>query len=156
MHKIHHHRYWCQSGTFSPLVARHHFQGMRRKNMLFFFWVRLVPWPPLGLEAILKDSVVHVAFPLAVSPVALAASGCSHLSLGSCRILRLLAVGIMCCVHACCCMSTPFPSVEFSLQISLQLSPGNATFPLFSCYFPLPKIVCVFPIQPSWNPKIYH
>lgn len=46
---------------------------------------------------------------------------------------------IECCVCACCCKPTassvPLPSVEFPLQISLQVSPGNAFPPLFSLLF---------------------
>lgn len=109
-------------------------RGWGGGSVLFFHWIRWVPCSLLGIQAGLKDRVVHKALTQTISPVAQVATVGCHLALPSWHLLQLHAVGIVCGVSSRGCLSTPsmllcgipLPSVEFPLQTSLQLSRGNA------------------------------
>lgn len=107
MHKSCHSLHWCQNGTLFLPVAGCYYGGMGRKKCAFLSLDCAGTLPPLGLQAGLKDNVVHKAFPRAVSPAARAATVCPHLDLQCWHLFQLLAAGFVGGVSDCHCVSAP-------------------------------------------------
>lgn len=137
--------YWCQNGD-SPSWLLGATVGWRGERNMLLFPPRLGSYP-VCLRAAGQTQRQHTppGSPSGYMAVAKTAAVCSRLPFQSWCFLQLLAagtVGYVCTGYFTSTSSTlihdvPLFSNEFPLQISLQLSPGNA-FPLLLCYyFPL-------------------
>lgn len=98
---------WCKNDTLFLPVAGCPYGGMGRKKFAFLSLDWAGTLPALGIQAGLKDSVVHKAFPRAVPPLTRAATVCPPLALQCWHLFQLLAVGVVGGVSDCRCVSAP-------------------------------------------------